>query len=59
MSGRYDDRVSEVIAELVAEPMEVAHVSLVGCLAELHLDCQDLSPPLDDEVDLAIPAPRP
>jgi hypothetical protein len=43
-SRRYDgddDRVGEVIAKLVAQPQEMAHVSLLGCLAELDLDSED------------------
>ena len=52
-----DDGVRQVIAELVAKPMEVAYVSLVGCLTELHLDCEDRSSTLDDEVYLTVAAP--
>lgn len=28
-----DDGVSQFVAELLAEPVQVAHVSLVGCLS--------------------------
>jgi hypothetical protein len=52
-----DDGVCEVIAEFIAEPAEMAQVLLVGCLPELHLDCEDLGSAFDDEVDLAVAAP--
>jgi hypothetical protein len=52
-----DDGVCEVVAELIAEPAKMAQVLLVGCLPELHLDCEDLGSALDDEVDLAVAAP--
>ena len=35
----------------------MAHVSVVGYLAELHLDCEDLPSPFDDQVDLPVAAP--
>lgn len=53
-----DDRVFQVLAELLAQPVQVAHVALVGRLAELHLDGDDLVSALDDEVDLPVAAPR-
>jgi hypothetical protein len=58
LSGCDDDRVCQVLAELVAEPEEMTQVSLFGSLAELDLDRHGALSALDDEVDLAVAAPR-
>jgi len=55
--GGHDHRVHQVVPELLLQPPQVPHVSVVGGLAELDLQREDRRPALDDQVDLAVAAP--
>jgi hypothetical protein len=57
LSCCHDHGVCQVVAQLFLKPEEMAHISVVGYLTKLYLDCEDLSPPFDDQVDLSIAAP--
>jgi hypothetical protein len=57
LSRCHDHGVCQIVAELFSQPEEMAHVSVVGYLAELHLDREDLPSAFDDQIDLSVTAP--
>ncbi len=55
-----DGRVEQVAAEPVPEPSQVGGVTVVDGRSEFDLEGDDpVVGPLDDQIDLVVPTPRP
>jgi hypothetical protein len=55
--GRDDDRVEQVAADVLGEPVQVAGIAVVGHGGELHLDREDAAvATLHDQVNLVWPS---